>query len=156
MGKSMDLGQVEACYRQLLQAWNLRDADRFAAFFVEDGHAIGFDGSSMDSRGEIASTLAAVFLNQRIGLYISKVVDITEIAPGVALLRAVVGMVPPDSSDPNLVVSAVQSVIFVERAPDVRVALLQSTPASFFGRPEVAGMLQIELEEIQRSRRVKH
>jgi uncharacterized protein (TIGR02246 family) len=152
----MELGQIEACYRKLLQAWNLRDAGRFAEFFVEDGHAIGFDGSSMDSRTEIASTLAAVFLNQRIGTYVSKVVDVSEVAPGVALLRAVVGMVPPDSPDPNLTVTAVQSVIFVGRGDDLKVALLQSTPASFFGRPEVAGVLRIEVEEIQRSRRVKH
>jgi len=152
----MDLEQVETCYRHLLQAWNLRDADRFAGFFVEDGHAIGFDGSSMDSRAEIASTLAAVFLNQRIGLYVSKVVDVCEIAAGVALLRAVVGMVPPDSPDLNLTVSAVQSVIFVSRDGAVKVALLQSTPASLFGRPEVAGLLQMEVQEIQRSRGVKH
>ena len=152
----MDLGQVEVCYRKALQAWNLRDPDRFASFFLEDGHAIGFDGSSMDSRAEIASTLAAVFLNQRIGWYVSKVIDVSEIAPGVALLRAVVGMVPPDSLDLDLTVSAVQSVIFVASNDDVKIALLQSTPASFFGRPEVAGLLRMELEEIQRSRHVKH
>ena len=152
----MEREKIEACYRQLLSAWNLRDADRFAACFFDDAHLIGFDGSSMDSRAEIASTLAAVFLNQRIGQYVSKVVDIAEIAPRVALLRAVVGMIPADAFDLELTVSAVQSVVFVERDGEVKVALMQSTGASFYGRPEVAELLRIEMEEIARSRRDRH
>ena len=37
-----------AAYRQLLEAWNRRDADGFAAVFTEDGSAVGFDGSMMN------------------------------------------------------------------------------------------------------------
>ncbi len=83
-------------YKRALQSWNMRDAKRFASFFAEDGHAIGFDGSAMDGSADIASTLATVFQNHRTATYVSKIREVREIASGVALLRAVVGMVPPD------------------------------------------------------------
>ena len=50
-----------AVYRQLLEAWNRRDADDFAAAFTEDGSCVGFDGSMMNGRAEIASTLRGIF-----------------------------------------------------------------------------------------------
>jgi hypothetical protein len=38
----------------------------------------------------------------------------------------------------------------------VKIVLLQSTPAAFYGRPEVADALTQELEELLRSQRAKH
>ena len=152
----MERQRIEECYRALLGAWNRLDADGFAALFTEDGYAVAFDGSAMNGRAEIASTLSTVFQNERTGLYAARVRDVRDIAPGVVLLRAIVGMVPPDSGELNLVVNATQSVVFVERGNDVKVALLQSTPAAFHGRSEVAEVLTLELEQIRRSQRMKH
>jgi uncharacterized protein (TIGR02246 family) len=148
--------RVQAVYQKLLQSWNLRDAERFASLFAEDGHAIGFDGSAMDGAAEIASTLATVFQNHRTATYVSKIREVREIAPGVALLRAVVGMVPPDDFTLNPSVNAVQSVVFIEQDDAVKIVLLQSTPAAFHGRPEVGQALTQELEQVLRSQRVKH
>jgi uncharacterized protein (TIGR02246 family) len=148
--------RVLAMYQKLLQSWNMRDAEKFASLFAEDGQAIGFDGSAMNGRADIASTLAAVFLNNRTATYVSKIREVREIAPGVALLRAVVGMVPPDHFNLNPSVNAVQSVVFVGQGDAVKIVLLQSTPAAFHGRPEVADALTQELEELLRSHRAKH
>jgi uncharacterized protein (TIGR02246 family) len=148
--------QIETAYRRVLGAWNRRDADAFAAAFTEDGHAISFDGARMDGRASIASTLQAVFQNELVGTYVATVLEIREIAPGVTLLCAIVGMVPTDSFDLDLMVTAEQSVVFTSAGDEVRIALLQSTPASVYGRADVAEMLKLELEEFQRAGRVRH
>jgi uncharacterized protein (TIGR02246 family) len=152
----MEPARVESCYRQLLAAWNRRDAEAFAALFTDDGLAVAFDGSVMNGRAEIASTLSSVFLNERTGTYAASVRGVSDIAPGVALLRAIVGMVSIDNFDLSLTINATQSVVYVESDGDIKVALLQSTPAAFHGRPEVAEALTLELEEIARSRRPQH
>jgi len=152
----MERDRIEACYRKLLAAWNRRDAGGFAALFTEDGSAVAFDGSAMNSRAEIASTLSTVFQNELTGIYAASISDVREVAPGVVLLRAIVGTIPSDSFDLNLMVKATQSVVFVEREGDAKVALLQSTPAAFHGRSEVAELLSLELEQIRHSQRLKH
>jgi uncharacterized protein (TIGR02246 family) len=152
----MDRERIEACYRELLKAWNRRDANAFAALFTEDGDAIGFDGSEMHGRADIASTLSAVFQNERTATYIAAIRGVREIAPGAVLLRAVVGMIPPDSLDLHLTVTATQSVVLIERDGDLAVLLLQSTPAVFHGRSDLAEALAMELELILRSQSLKH
>jgi uncharacterized protein (TIGR02246 family) len=59
--KHSECERVSAVYRQLLEAWNRRDADAFAAAFTDDGSCVGFDGSMMNGRAEIASTLGGIF-----------------------------------------------------------------------------------------------
>jgi uncharacterized protein (TIGR02246 family) len=62
----MNRGECErilAVYRQLLETWNRRDADGFASVFTDDGSCVGFDGSTMNGRAEIASTLLGIFEN---------------------------------------------------------------------------------------------
>ncbi|HEX4565402.1 MAG TPA: SgcJ/EcaC family oxidoreductase, partial [Vicinamibacterales bacterium] len=147
----MNRERIEARYGELLAAWNRRDADAFAAMFTDDGQAVAFDGSAMSGRAEIASTLAAVFQNERIGAYAASIRDIVEIAPGVILLRSVVGTIPPDGVGLNLMVKATQSIVFLQRDDEAEVVLLQSTPATFHGRSDVAEVLSLELEHIRRS-----
>ena len=66
-----------------------------------------------------------------------------------ALLRAVVGMVPPGQSDINPAVNSIQSVVAEHVAgPTWRVVLLQTTPAAFHGRPDLAEALTRELRQL--------
>ncbi|TMB75961.1 MAG: SgcJ/EcaC family oxidoreductase, partial [Chloroflexi bacterium] len=44
---SPDEIEVRALYRQILDGWNKRSADAFAAPFADDGDSIGFDGSQL-------------------------------------------------------------------------------------------------------------
>lgn len=139
---------IATLYRQLLESWNQRDASAFAALFDEDGASIGFDGSPMHGRAEIATTLGQIFADHITAAYVSKVRAIRLLAPDVALLRAVVGMVPPGQSDINPAVNALQRVVVVRRAGEWRIALLQNTPAQFHGRPEMAEALTQELRQL--------
>jgi uncharacterized protein (TIGR02246 family) len=141
-------------YEQLLDAWNRRDAKAFAALFADDGSAVGFDGSQMDDRSEIETTLAAIFKDHQTARYVARVREVRALGDGVTLLRAVAGLVPPGHSAVNPATNAVQSVVTIARDGVQKIALLQNTPAAFHGRPERADALTGELNEVNRAGRV--
>ena len=78
----------------------------------------------------------------------AKVREIRAIAPGIAIIRSVVGMVPPGENELKPDVNAIQSLVFVDKGPDMKIALLQNTPAAFHGRPELAQQLTSELTDV--------
>jgi uncharacterized protein (TIGR02246 family) len=142
-----------AVYTALLTAWNVRDAAAFAALFTPDGHATGFDGSQMDGREAIAAELAAVFAHHPTAAYVAKVREVRRVAPTVTLLRAAVGMVPPGAAALKPEVNAIQTLVLVTDAAGAgpRIALLQSTPAAFHGRPELVAAMTAELTGVRES-----
>ena len=149
-----ELHSTLALYEQLLDAWNARDAAAFAALFADDGSVIGFDGSPMNGREEIASTLQGIFGSHETARYVAKVREIRRLAPDVHLVRSVVGMVPPGKAALNPAVNAMQSLVAIGRGADMRIALLHNTPAAFHGRPELAEQLTRELTGVRGSGRV--
>lgn len=68
---------VEALYRDLLAAWNDRDADAFADLFTTDGSLVGFDGSQVESRAAIAEHLGAVFADHEPAAYVANVREVS-------------------------------------------------------------------------------
>lgn len=151
MPNPASISRIVAAYEQLLTAWNGRSAADFAALFAADGNAVGFDGSQMNGRAEIAATLGAIFAHHQTASYVAKIREIRALRPDVALLRAAVGMVPPGQTELNPAVNAIQSVVFVEDDGRWQIALLHNTPAAFHGRPEMAEGLTAELTEVLRS-----
>ena len=71
--------------------------------------------------------------------------EVRLVRDGVAILRAVVGMVPPGKTDINPAVNAVQSIVAVRENGAWRIALFQNTPAAYHGRPEASEELTTEL-----------
>jgi uncharacterized protein (TIGR02246 family) len=70
------------------------------------------------------------------------------LSPEVAILRAIVGMVPPAQPDldPNL--NALQTLITTMRNGHWRIVLFQNTPAQFHGRPELVQQMTDELRQL--------
>ena len=132
-------------YTALLEAWNRRDAAAFAALFTPNANVVGFDGSQMNGRAQIASELAAIFASHPTASYVAKVREVRLLDAQTALLRAVAGMVPPGTRTINPAVNAVQSLVFVRDHDRAAIALLQNTPAAFHGRPQLALELSTEL-----------
>jgi uncharacterized protein (TIGR02246 family) len=146
-----DVTSVVAAYRRILEAWNRRRADEFAVLFAVDGNVVGFDGSPMNGRREITSTLASIFAHHQTASYVAKVRDVRLLRPDVALLRSVVGMVPPGQAQLNPAVNAIQSVLFADQDGTWQVVLLHNTPAAFHERPEMVEQLTAELTDVVRS-----
>ena len=148
---SGDESAVRALYQQLLDAWNRRDAHAYAALIATDGNLIGFDGSQIDGRAEVEAQIGQIFADHVTASYIGNIREVRFLAPETALLRAVVGMVPPGQNDINPAVNAIQSLVATRHAGSWQIALFQNTPAQFHGRPELAQQLTDELRKLYRS-----
>jgi uncharacterized protein (TIGR02246 family) len=70
------------------------------------------------------------------------------LSPDVAVLRAIVGMVPPGQSDLNPAVNAHQTLVAARRDGTWRLELFQTTPAQFHGRPELVQQMTEELRQV--------
>jgi uncharacterized protein (TIGR02246 family) len=145
---AQDESQVRNLYRHLLESWNRRAADEFAALFADDGNVVGFDGSLMNGWAEVAPTIRQIFEDHVTAAYVGKIREVRFLAPGVALLRAVSGMVPPGGASINPAVNAIQSLVAVKHTGEWRISHYQNTPAQFHGRPELAQALTDELQEL--------
>ncbi|HEV2874354.1 MAG TPA: SgcJ/EcaC family oxidoreductase [Thermoleophilaceae bacterium] len=135
-------------YARLMEAWNARDADAFAALFARDGVSIGFDGSQAVGDG-IREHLGAVFGDHPTAPYIAKVREVRAVRADAVLLRAIVGMVPPGRDAVNPDANALQSLL-AERGEDGwRIALFQNTPAQYHGHPEAVEAHTAEIERVR-------
>jgi|SRR5215212_1667330 uncharacterized protein (TIGR02246 family) len=121
-----------------------------AARFEEDGNLIGYDGSQANSRAEIEDHLRPVFTDHPTADYVAKVREIRILRRDVGLLRAVAGMIPPGSEDINPAVNTIHTMVAVQSENGWRVALFQSTPAAWHGRPEDSTALTEELSDVMR------
>src|SRR5262245_54582653 len=101
--------EVTALYRSMLAGWNAADADAFAAVFAEDGEVIGFDGSEVVGRAQIAELMAAIFAHHATGAYVGILREVRSLGPQAALLRAVSGVVPAGRDDIEPALNATQS-----------------------------------------------
>jgi uncharacterized protein (TIGR02246 family) len=140
-----DLSDVQSLYKQLLEAWNHQDAAAFASVFAEEALVIGFDGSQHQGPEGIRSDLERIFADHPTATYISIVRKVQLLSHEVALLHAVVGMVPRGGQDILPAANAVQSLVAVAQEGAWRVALFQNTPAAYHGRPELSAQLSEEL-----------
>lgn len=137
--------EARILYTQLINSWNSRDATGFAALFTPDGESVGFDGSQLAGREEIAATLRHIFIDHPTPSYVGIVRTVRSPRPHVALLRAVAGMLPPGGTDIDPTLNAVQCLTAVETDAGWRIATFQNTPAQFHGRPDLADALTLEL-----------
>jgi uncharacterized protein (TIGR02246 family) len=143
--------RVAELYSALIAGWNRRDAPAFASVFADDGSLIGFDGSDPTGRATIERELQAIFADHTPAQYVAKVRSIELLSPTVALLRAVVGMIPPETSDLKPERNAHQTLLTRKDSDEWQVVLFQNTPAAYDGRPELVKAMTEELGASPRS-----
>jgi uncharacterized protein (TIGR02246 family) len=137
-------------YTRLIEGWNAADAVMMAAPIARNGLVIGFDGSQMLGREQVAAELGRIFADHETATYVTKVRSVTALGDSGGLLHAVAGMVPPRGSQLMPERNAVQSVVGRRGDNGWEVVLFQTTPARFDGRPELAEALTAELSELLR------
>ncbi len=139
--------QIEKLYNDFLYRWNSQDAKGMSSLFARDGSIVGFDGSQMNGKIQIESEIGQIFSHHQTASYVGKIREIRFIGKGVALLRAVAGMVPKGGKNINPAVNAIQSLIAVKDNGTWHISLFQNTPAQFHGRPELVEALTEELQQ---------
>jgi uncharacterized protein (TIGR02246 family) len=117
------------------------------AVLGENSLVIGFDGSQMIGRGEAIEELRRVFADHQVARYVTKVRSVTPLGADAVVLHAVVGMVPPGGSQIMPERNSVQTVVAYRAGANWSVALFQTTPAQFHGRPELSEALTAELNQ---------
>jgi uncharacterized protein (TIGR02246 family) len=127
---------IRETYQTLIDAWNERDADMMASCFTSNGTMVGFDGSTVTGRDRIAAHLEPIFRDHPTAAFVTVVREVREIGVDVALLRAIVGMVPPGADDINPETNASQCLVASRDDGEWLVELFQNTPAAYHGRPE--------------------
>jgi uncharacterized protein (TIGR02246 family) len=138
--------EIRALYARILQAWNDRNAEAFAAQFAEFGTVVGFDGTEHSNPRALANNLATIFKDHPTAKYVAKIRGVDTIGPDTAILRAVSGLVPPNKTEVRAETNAIIRLVAVRREGEWKAALLTNTPAQFHGRPDAANALQAELQ----------
>src|SRR5690349_13412218 len=95
----MNRNEIERLHEKLLLFWNSQDAHGMASLFCEDGNTIGFDGSQLNGQSEIKVELEKIFSHHKTASYVWKVEEVRFMTETVALLRAIVGMMPPGKNE---------------------------------------------------------
>jgi uncharacterized protein (TIGR02246 family) len=143
---------IRSLYQQLLTAWNKRDATGYAALFTQEATVVGFDGSQMNGQADISATIRQIFLDHPTPPYYSKIRSVRFLSAEIALLQAVVGMVPAGQTKIAPTLNAIQSLVAVKSeqhgAASWHITFLQNTPAQFHGRPELVEQLTLELQQL--------
>ena len=143
-----DEAEVVRLYATLIAGWNDRSSEAFAARFAADGTVVGFDGSEQQGRDAIAAEMDRIFADHETAPYVAKVKSVRLLGSGVAMLRAIVGMIPPGESDLEPARNAHQTVLAVRENGEWRIALFQNTPAQFHGRPDLVEAMTQELRDV--------
>jgi uncharacterized protein (TIGR02246 family) len=141
---------IRRLYEHILIAWNQKDAAAMAARFEEDGNLVGFDGRQADSRAAIEDHLRPIFADHPTAAYVARLREIRMLGRDLGLLRAVAGMIPPNSEDINPVLDTIHTLVAVEHAEGWLAALFQSTPAAWHDRPQDSAELTEELRDVNR------
>ena len=145
---SLELIEIKTLYHNLIHAWNNRDAKSMADQFTTQGELIGFDGSQASGRNTIYSHLEPIFAEHPTPPFISVIKDVHFLGPEVAMLRAIVGMIPPGKTELETDLNAHQTLIAVKEKDGWKIKLFQNTPAQFHGRPDLVERMTEELKRV--------
>lgn len=150
MMSAVESNELKELYQRLIEAWNKRDASGMAKLFVDEGEMIGFDGSLASGSKGVFSHLEPIFASYPTPPFISKIKDVRPLnSSNAAVVRAIVGMVPPGREELEPSLNAHQTLIAVKVEGNWLIELFQNTPARYDGRPELIEQMTNELKEMQ-------
>jgi uncharacterized protein (TIGR02246 family) len=146
-----DTDELRLLYLRLLQGWNDRNANLMAECFSSEGIMIGFDGSLAEGSMAVRKHLEPIFADHPTAAFVA-IIRSTRRIGSVGILRADVGMVPPNSTEINPAANARQTLVAGEKDGQWQVELFQNTPAALHWDEEGSKLLSAELNAAFRER----
>jgi uncharacterized protein (TIGR02246 family) len=133
--RSTDEAAVRGLYRQFMDAWAQGNGAGLAAVFTQDGDLVGFDGTHLKGRQEIAPFQQRLFDKWLKGTrLVGEVTDVRFLGPDVALMHAVSGTVMRGKHAPAPERDSIQTLIATrEEGDDWRLAAFQNTRLRLMG-----------------------
>ena len=133
--QSTDEAAVRALYQQMMHGWNQGSGEAFAAVFAEDGDLIGFGGTHLKGRQEIARFHQPLFETHLKGTrLVGQVTSVRFLSPDVALMHAVGGTVMRGKSAPPPERDSIQTLVAMRDGGEWRLAAFQNTRVRPIGR----------------------
>ena len=144
-----DEAAIRSLYFQMIDGWNKGDGDSFASPFADDSDLVGFDGTHLKGRQQIAS-----FHQQLLDTYVKgsrlvgKIRNVRFLTPDVAIMHAVGGTIMKGQTDIEPERNSIHTIVFKKVNGDKwYVAAFQNTRAQYIGRPDMSNELTEELRE---------
>jgi uncharacterized protein (TIGR02246 family) len=130
-----DEAAVCALYEQLMEGWNSGSGAAFAAPFAEDGDLIGFDGTHLKGREEIAAFHQPLFATYLKGTrLVGRVISVRFPSPNVALIHAIGGTVMRGKAAPAPERDSIQTLVATQGVDAWHLAAFQNTRIRPIGR----------------------
>src|SRR5919198_1210935 len=146
--KSDDEATIRDLYQQTIDGWHAGKGDAFAAPYTDDSDFIGFDGTYMKGRQEIASFHQMLFDKFVKGSrLIGKIRSIRFVTEDVAIMIAVGGTVMAGQSDIDPDRNSVHTLVAVKHDVKWYFTAFQNSRAQYIGRPEESHALTEELRQ---------
>jgi uncharacterized protein (TIGR02246 family) len=145
----VDEVEIRALYHQLMDGWNTASGYAFASPFEGNGDLVGFDGTHINGRHEIAlfhQHLFDMFLKG--SRLVGKVRSVRFVASDVAVMHTVGGTVMAGQTDLDPERNSAQTLVAVKRNGKWSLAAFQNTRATYIGRPEESQKLTAELRAL--------
>jgi uncharacterized protein (TIGR02246 family) len=144
---STEEAQIEKLYRDMIEGWNQRDAQKMVASFDDEAVIIGYDGSHHQGAHAMEEAMSQIFHDHLTPPYLAKVKRIRFLTRDVAQLEAIVGMIPPGKEELDPRLNAWQVITAIRKGRLWRIVHFQNTPAQFHGRPQAVEAMSRELLE---------
>jgi uncharacterized protein (TIGR02246 family) len=144
---------VRALHRRVLEAWDAGDGEAFAAPFRDDAVFIGFDGSVMRGREQIASTHQEVFDRWMKGSrLVEEGTEVRFVARDVAIVHTLGGTLMRGKSEPAPERESIQTLVAVRDAGGWSFASFQNTRIRPIGAGAVSTLLWLVPDRLWRLR----
>jgi uncharacterized protein (TIGR02246 family) len=149
--RATDERAIRALHRRVLDAWGAGDGEAFAAPFSDDALFIGFDGSVMRGREQIASTHQEVFDRWMKGTrLVEERTEVRFVAGGVAIVHTVGGTLMRGKSEPTPERDSIQTLVAVRDAGGWSFVSFQNTRIRPIGAGAVSALLWLVPDRLWR------
>jgi uncharacterized protein (TIGR02246 family) len=144
-----DEATIRSLYFQMIDGWNKGSGEAFVAAFAEDGDLVGFDGTHLKGRQEIASFHQQLFDRFLKGSrLVGKIRNVRFLTPDVAIILVVGGTIMAGQSDIDPERNSIHTLVVMKGSDDKwRIAAFQNTRAQYIGRPDMSQALTGELRK---------
>jgi uncharacterized protein (TIGR02246 family) len=116
-GGSSDEHEIRALHKRMLDAWGAGDGEAFAAPFSDDAVFVGFDGSVLRGRAQIAASHQELFDRWLKGTrLVEERTEVRFVDTGVAIVHALSGTVMRGKSEPTPERDSIQTLVAVRDA----------------------------------------
>jgi uncharacterized protein (TIGR02246 family) len=149
--RAADERAIRALHGRVLDAWGAGDGEAFAAPFSDDALFIGFDGSLMRGREQIASTHQEVFDRWMKGTrLVEERTEVRFVGPDVAIVHALGGTVMRSKSEPTPERDSIQTLVAVRDAGGWSFVSFQNTRIRPIGAGAVSAVLWLVPDRLWR------